>query len=404
MKRTHRNIAIITTALLGINTPMAMENPEVNYFQGVAKATETLATFVFNVTPDKNTISCALGPVQIFETMHQALTNSNNENTIKEEIETLLGHNVTTDGLKQFNSLVAAEFINKTFMNNFYILPAKKGVNKDVVKSLSELGSTVVPLDFSKAKNAAKEINKIIATDTQEMIKDLAQPEQFSSDTKVVFLSTLYVNAKWNATFNKTSLSFHTQNETKFVGGFKGLGSIYYSESDKHQILTIPAANKTYLMIKLSKQSDSVSPVPPITTAEWNKDSEAAKSVQTELTMPNFTIENTLDLKHYFMKSVPTLLNSKSYFQTTLTNDPLQVTVFLQKNKIVVNKDGLEAASATMMSMSRCMPEEPKQKIVVDRPFSYLLYKGIGNNKQNNGSKDFLFLFSGTVVDPTQKS
>ncbi len=397
MKRIHRNIAIITTTLLGINAPMAMENPEANYFQGVAKATETLAMSVFNATPDQNTISCALGPVQLFGTVYQALTTE--ETGIKQEIESLLGHSITADGQKQFKSLVAGESThNALFLNNQYIMPANQGINQDAVEALSGLGSAVVPLDFCNGQESADTINKIVEADTKGMIKDLAQPSHFSPLTKVVLLSTLYVKAKWDAKFREDRLYFRNQSGSKKVDGFTGEGWMYYSETAENQFLTIPASNKTYLMIKMTRMDNSVF---PITTAEWNEDNVKSEYKYTELTMPKFTIENTLDLTGHLTNSLPTLLGSE--FKTTLTDLPLYVSKFLQKNKIVVNKDGLEAASATMMGMNaKCMPPEVTQQVVVDRLFSYLLYKGIGINPQTKGSNNFLFLFSGTVVDLTQ--
>lgn len=399
MKKHQRDLAIVVTSLLGISAPMAMDAPETNYFHGVAKATEQLATSVFKSTPDKNTISCALGPVQILSTLHQALTED--ESAKKQEIEGYLGHSLTAAGLKEFRSLTSGkESYQSLFLNKNYILPAKEGINQEAVKTLSDLGSTIVPLNFNNAVEAADTINGIVAEDTKGMIKGLANPGQFGPLTKAVFLSTLYVKSKWQTEFYNRIFEFNAPDEKKVLKGFQGKGYAYFIETNNDQFLTIPTEDKIYLMIKLSKQAGQVS---PITTAEWDQ-LQASEFI--DLTMPNFIIENTLNLTGHLMESLPTLLTDdpNEDFQTTLTDMPLHITTFLQKNKIVVNKDGLEAASATMMCMkSRCLPPKIKRTIVVDRPFSFLLVKGIGQ-KTEGGSKDFLHLFSGTVMDPTQGS
>src|SRR6185295_1797778 len=101
---------------------------------------------------------------------------------------------------------------------------------------------------------------------------------------------------------------------------------------------------------------------------------------------------NTLNLTDHLRESLPTLLSSE--FQTTLTDEPLHVSTFLQKNKIVVNENGLEAASVTeMCAKGQSTPPKPTRVIDVDHPFAFLLYKGIGKNENTGGSKDFLFLF-----------
>lgn len=397
MKKHQRDLAIIVTSLLGMSAPMAMDAPETNYFHGVAKATEQLATSVFSKTPDKNTISCALGPVQILSTLHQALTED--ETAKKQEIEGYLGHVLTAAGLKEFRSLTSGtESHRSLFLNNQYILPANEGINQDAVKTLSELGSTIVPLNFNNAEEAAATINGIVAEDTKGMIKGLAHPSHFTPLTMAVFLSTLYVKSKWEAKFHELEMLFNTNSKQNRVDGFGGAGHMYYGETASNMFLTIPAADKTYLMIKLSKQVGQVSPV---TSVEWDQPQDLE---YIELSMPNFTIENTLSLTGHLLESLPTVLDPNKDFQTTLTDAPLHVSGFLQKNKIVVNKDGLEAASATMMTFSkRSLPPKIERTVVVDRPFSFLLCKGIGQ-KSGGGSKDFLHLFSGTVMDPTQDS
>ena len=191
------------------------------------------------------------------------------------------------------------------------------------------------------------------------------------------------------------TFSFSTKNETKVVEGFKGNGWVYCRETENDIFLTLPAVNKIYMMIKMSKEIGKVS---PITTAEWE---EKDTTEYTDLTMPNFTIENMVDLTTQLEESLPTLL--KRDFQTTLTERPLSISVFLQKNKIEVNKDGFTAASATMLGlMAKCMPPEVTRTVVVNHAFSFLITKGYGKNEETGGSKDFLHLFAGTVIDPTQ--
>lgn len=400
MKRYQKDLIAIVTMLMGINTPMAMETTETtepaNHFKGISKATQTLATSVFGATPEVNTLSCAVGPVQVLSTLHQAL--GNNEKDKKKEIEDFVGHALTAEGLKNFKSLVPNEIThNCTFLNNQYILPADGGVNQDAVEALSQLGSSIVPQDFSNPEGAAFSINKIVAEDTKGMIKDLAQPSHFNHLTKVVLLSNLYVKAKWDAKFHDLNklLPFTTQNGSKNVDGFQGRGYMYFRETHTDIFLTLPAANKIYMMIKMSKEAGKVS---PITTAEWEEKDEP---LYVDLTMPNFTIENMIDLTIHLEESLPTLL--KKEFQTTLTELPLFISVFLQKNKIVVNKEGLEAASATMLGlMAKCMPPKVQRTIIVDHAFSFLVSKGYGKNEATSGSKDFLHLFAGTVMDPTQ--
>jgi len=399
MNRYHRHFAILATTLWSASTSSAMEAETPNYFHGVAKASETLAASVYTANPEANTISCALGPVQILETLHQALDAG--ETTIAGEIEQYVGHGITAEGLKAFKALTAAESAyTSLFLNNQYILPSHEGVNQEAIETLSELGSQIVPLDFSDAQGAADKINEIVARDTQQMIQSIANPQHFSDLTRAVFLSTLYVKAKWDGSFYDKKIWFKTSKPAKKIEGFKGCGYMFYSETKNDMFLTIPASSRTYMMIKLSKKEGRVS---PITNEEWNAANRNKTRDFTEVHMPAFTIQNTMFLNTHLREAMPTLLGSD--FQTTITQDPLVVSAILQKNKMVVCKDGLEACSVTMLAVrAMCSSSQPpviKQHIQINRPFSFRLFKGIGINPETNGSKDFLCLFDGVINDPT---
>lgn len=355
------------------------------YFIGIATASVKLGTSVHYGAPDKNSISCALGPVQILEALYQTVLNQ----SVKDEIKDFVGHDLSATGLKDFLAIIRRQSsFGGTFLNNFYVFPASKGIRQEPLNTLSNLGASIKPLDFIQSSQSATEINRIVSTDTHNIFKGVVEASDFSADTRIVFLSTLYVKVKWINRFVDTQLDFKTPSKTIKINGFNGMGRMLYREDFTHSFLTIPAENDLNFMIKMPK---FLGRLVPITVEDLV---ECSNNEKINLTMPNFTLENTLDLRKYLRQSLPTLLNSS--FSTTLTDELLKVSKFLQKNKIEINKVGVEADSVTVMGFEKkCATIEPEpRKVVVDSPFSWALYQ------QKN--RDKLVLLSGIEMDPTQ--
>lgn len=396
-----KNLARLCTVPLFYSSSYSADSEHLltTYFDGTKVLSEKFGNFLTEQTPEQNTLFCPLGPDQLLQTLHQALNieGITNDSIAQKEIEELIGHSIVAQAVATFNKEIPAECHEEdfTFSNHQYIFPSHTGVNFKAIEQLSHLGSAIVPLNFSNPHDAANKINSIIERDTHSLIKDLAQSKQFDSLTRAVFLSTLYVKANWTKAFRETQMLFKTTNEEKTIRGLTGPQDVFYAENDQDIMVTLKACNKLYLLLKMSKLGG----VSPITAADFDY---LSRGIRINLTIPEFTIENTVDLLALLKDKLPSSLSAE--FMTSFCESPLEISVFLQKNKIAVTKDGLEGASATVMSL-RCksMPPRAEKDLTIDRPFSFLLSWGIGINPETGGSKNFLHLLGGNVWDPEEK-
>lgn len=404
MKNTTRTIVFLCASVFAGSVSSSMETDQLTtYFDGTKVVAEKLATWKAEKSPQHNTLISPVGPSLILQTVHQSLNveGVQNDSIIQKEIEGLLGHAIAADDIKKFNSAIPTDCIESkfTFLNHQYILPADKGVDQDAVAQLADFGSSAVyPLNFEDSQGAADAINAMVERDTQGHIQNLVEPSQFNGNTMAVFLSTLYIKANWLKKFKETQILFGPNGDKKSVKGLVADQKVYFGETETHFLVTIQAANKVLLLLKMSKQGDDVSPV---TAADFDA-CEQGKLIA--LTIPEFTIENTVNLTELFQDKLPNLFGVDAEFQTTLTSEPLHISAFLQKNKLSVTKNGLEGSSATMGGFAkRSLPPKPSMELIFDKPFSFLLSVGLGKDQATGGSKDFLHLFAGNLLDPEKK-
>lgn len=373
-----------------------------DYFHGTKVMAEKLATWSMEQTPHGNTLICPLGPTQLLSTLHQALQSPTfDENAQQQaEIEALLGHQIQAEGIQAFHEAIPEDKTKSsyTFLNHQYIFPREGRIKSETLDALSQLGSGIVPLDFSQSGKAADIINGIVAKDTRDLIQNMVSAEDFNDLTRAVFLSTLYVKANWVSRFYEIPLNFGSEGNKKPVTGLRGIQWTCFSETESDWMVAVRGEKWIYFMIKMSK-TDQVTPITAADFELWQKTNELQ---YTDLTIPAFTIENLVDLSGLLGDKLPTVLGKEAELKTILTDEPLAVDKFFQKNKLIVSKKGLEGASVTMMgAVPACYVPRPEitKTIVVDKPFSYLISHGIGKNPETGGSAHFLHLFAGNVWD-----
>lgn len=368
------------------------------YFKSVADMGEKLATCSMEKTPQENTLVSPLGPTQLLYSLYQALSLPGDINRQYQlEIKEFVGHVISSEGAQNFNRKIPEDtetFMYK-FLNRKYIFPADEKIKIEATKDLKKLGTLVISFPFEEPAQAAETINKIVDDDTHGLYKSIISPDATPSLGQAIFMSTFYVKANWKPKFIEVPLDFGFEKSKKAVTGLNAHQHIYFAETGSDFILNVIGSQKVYLMIKMSK-TDEVTPI----TASDIEQVIHIPTVYADLTIPAFTIKTTVDLTDMLRDKLPHILDGNTQFKTTLTDNPLRISKFLQKNKLIVSKDGIEGASVTgiFLKTARFVEEPPlTHTVVIDKPFSYAVYQGIGKNRETRESAHFLHLFAGNV-------
>ena len=264
-------------------------------------------------------------------------------------------------------------------------------------------------LDFkSQPVTAAQYINRWVAKQTLDRIRDLVPPSSLTTNTRLVLVNAIYLKAPWMNPFKQSatkSKPFHlingkstdvpTMNEQKHFG---------YDEFDDHIAVILPFQRRELqMLILLPKKSDGLPALEQKLTSDLLAGCATLPSHDVILYLPKFKLEPPLfHLKDQFDKlgmkeafDIPTGIANFDRIAPRRANDYLYISDIFHKTFVDVDEKGTEAAAATAVvmmrhSLAKMEPAGPIE-VRIDHPFLFAI--------QHRETGACLFL--GRVTDPS---
>src|SRR6266513_2410149 len=302
----------------------------------------------------------------------------------------------------------ASEPITLNIANRLF---AQKGYHfREAFLSLvkQNFGGAFEPLDFVADPVAATQrINKWVADQTRDRIRDLIPRGALDKTTRLVLANGLYLKAPWASEFSQNA----TQREPFFVRGAPvdvpimrktdknfgyarregfTVGSLLYAGNDLQFVVLVPDDINGLRELESKLSADVLAGCAKLEKRD------------VDLYLPKFKLEPpTVALKEKFeglgMKTAFDDPRGSANFDKIAPrkpNDYLYISNIFHKTFIAVDEKGTEAAAATAVVMMRATsmpgPKPPPIEVKVDRPFVYAI--------QHVPSGVCLFL--GRVTDP----
>ena len=288
---------------------------------------------------------------------------------------------------------------------------AQKGYHfRDAFLSLvkQNFGGAFEPLDFVADPGAATQrINKWVADQTRDRIRDLIPGGALDKETRLVLANALYLKAPWASEFSQNA----TQPEAFFVRGApvdvpmmrKSDKNFGYARREGFTVVSLPyAGNDLQFVVLLPDDINGLRTLESKLSAEVLTGCARLEKRDVDLYLPKFKFEPpTVALKEQFealgMKTAFDEPRGSANFDKIALrkpNDYLYISNIFHKTFIAVDEKGTEAAAATAVVMMRAtsmpVPKSPPIEVKVDRPFAYAI--------QHVPSGVCLFL--GRVTDP----
>jgi serpin B len=269
-------------------------------------------------------------------------------------------------------------------------------------------GAPFETLDFKKDPEAARAyINKWVADQTRDRIRDLVPSGGIKELTRLVLANAIYLKAPWAWEFNEALTKpkpFHVHGGALIdVPTMEQQKNFGYAKRDGYTAVSIPYSGSELQFVILLP--DDVKGLPKLESklsADLLAQCAKLEHQDVDLEMPKFkfappTIPLADNLKALGMKTAFDDPQGSANFDKMSPRRPdkyLAISNVFHKTFIAVNEKGTEAAAATavvMMELSARF-EKPKEPIhlKVDRPFLYAI--------QHVPSGACLFI--GRVTDP----
>ncbi|MGE5073931.1 MAG: serpin family protein [Anaerolineae bacterium] len=261
-------------------------------------------------------------------------------------------------------------------------------------------GAGVQLSDFVNNHEAVRQqINKWVSQQTNDKIKDLIPQGALDAMTRMVLVNAIYFKADWLQPFDPNDTSdapFHlldgSQVQTKMMSNQL---SAPYAAGEGYQAVELAYSGETAAMDIIVPDDGRFADF------EAGLDAEKLDSVlgslqpgTLELSMPKFTFRSSLELGDRLaaMGMADAFNADAADFSGMTGKRDLYISKVLHQAFIAVDEKGTEAAAATAVIMRTTSALVGPQKLVIDRPFIFVI------RDLESGQ----ILFMGRVLDPTK--
>uniref|UniRef100_A0A183C5F5 SERPIN domain-containing protein n=1 Tax=Globodera pallida TaxID=36090 RepID=A0A183C5F5_GLOPA len=243
-------------------------------------------------------------------------------------------------------------------------------------------GGQFEAINFEKAVDSAKKINKFVEKATHDKIHDLIKPDMFDVNTRLVLINAVYFKGNWAEKFDAhrtQKKTFHIDaNNKKELDMMHKKDEFIYFEDDQLQLLGMPyKGGEVFMFVLLPKERFGLDKMLAKLDGKSLLELLKKRSKQeVEVELPKFKLESAHDLNEPLEKlGMPTAFTDSANFAGILPGHQLKISKVVQKAFIEVNEEGTEAAAATAIVFQfKSMPIlMPKPVFRADHPFAIFL-------------------------------
>lgn len=265
-------------------------------------------------------------------------------------------------------------------------------------KLRSIYGAEVKQVDDLTSDAARREINDWVNGNSGGLLPNLLREN--IADNTMALINSIYFAAYWKNAFDPADT--RTASFTNYDGNVKEVDmmnrkaykfSTYeYFKGNGFESLEMDLAEGLYKMLVILPESnvDMKQFMRNFTVADWSALIAGSTTCLANLQLPKFTVEyggdmrpmlKALGMKHAFD-------SNKADFSQLTSTAGFFISLVQQRTKLIVDEEGVKAASATAVSTSGVSDDKyPTVDFVVNRPFAFMLYS----------AKDGSVLFNGYV-------
>jgi len=254
-----------------------------------------------------------------------------------------------------------------------------------------DYGAAFEPIDFVADPAAATQhINKWVADQTHDKIRDLIPADALNKLTRLVLANALYLKAPWADPFSEKTTQpelFHIRGGAPVnVSMMRKTARFGYAKREGFTAVTVPyLGDDLQFLVLLPDEINGLHEVESKLTAEVLAGCTKLEAQDIDLRLPKFKLEPPTialaeKLQALGMKSAFDIPRGSANFDKMAPrkpNDYLYISNVFHKTFIAVDEKGTEAAAATAVVMMRATsmrgPKPPPIEVKVDRPFIYAI-------------------------------
>jgi serpin B len=252
-------------------------------------------------------------------------------------------------------------------------------------------GGAFEPLDFVADPAAATDhINKWVADQTRDKIRDLIPADALNKLTRLVLANALYLKAPWADPFSEETTQpepFHVRGGAPVnVPMMRKTARFGYAKREGFSAISLPyVGDDLQFIVLLPDEINGLRALESKLTADVLAGCTKLEAQDVDLHLPKFKLEPPTialaeKLQALGMKSAFDIPRGSANFDRMAPrkpNDYLYISNVFHKTFVAVDEKGTEAAAATAVVMMRATairgPKPPPIEVKIDRPFVYAI-------------------------------
>jgi serine protease inhibitor len=259
-----------------------------------------------------------------------------------------------------------------------------------------DFGTGMRVVDYAERAAASSAINAWVSRQTHDRIRDLVPAEALSVDTRLVLANALYFKAPWQTPFRASATQeapFHRLDSSTVDAELMSGTGARFGAGPGWVAVDLPYAREQLAMAVVVPDTGRFLAVRDAVTGQWLTDLlTTLASTPVQVRLPRWTSRSNLPLADTLAElGMPTAFTDAADFTGMTTQLPLELDAVLHQGFIAVDEEGTEAAAATAVVAQTTSMVVPRETVVADRPFLYVIH--------DLPTRTPLFL--GQVLDPT---
>jgi serpin B len=232
-------------------------------------------------------------------------------------------------------------------------------------------------VDFANQTEEARvSINRWAAAQTHDRIRDVLQPGDLSSDSRLVITNAVYFKGEWEVRFRKEETAdqlFATPDGKVVAKMMHKAASLRYAHAGSVQIVELVYRGGLSMVVVLPDAVDGLDAVETRLASSYQGWLKTLDFKPVDLKLPRWTVTSRVSLVSTLAAmGMPTAFTGRATFTGIAKAQGLRIDQVLQQAFVNVDEEGTEAAAVTAVvagSISETLPVV----FHADHPFVYLI-------------------------------
>ena len=255
-------------------------------------------------------------------------------------------------------------------------------------------GAPLGVVDFLDPEAARTAINQWAACETNDRIRDLLQPQEVTSDARLVLMNAVHFASRWRNPFDERATQkehFATAQGTVSAAMMHQHGTFAHARLPTFAILELPCLGDFSVIILLPNSVQGLAALEMQLGEHYEKGLSRLAEESVDVHIPRWKTASSLRLESALKAMGILLAFGSGDFSPMSPTEPLYIALVAQQASVEANEEGAEAAAATAVVMNGYAWHAPPIAFRADHPFVYLI----------RDRRTGVILFAGRVSDPS---